>query len=103
MSYLCSPQVSLTQLWMTFDIIRCAFGNNCALRQYTDAVSQAEYHVHIVLDDDLSHATLFNLFQQIDRTVGVVTRHTCSRLNQQQQLRMLNQTHRQLKTTLVTA
>ena len=59
--------------------------------------------MHVVLDDDLRHASRLDLLQKIDRGVGVVAAHSSGRFVQQQQTRPLDQTHGKLQPPLVAA
>src|SRR5690625_1798474 len=79
----CASQVGFLDLWIATYFLRSAFGNDLPPGQDADAIGDGEDHVHVVLDDHLGHATILDLLEQVDRLVGVVTRHTGGRLVQQ--------------------
>ena len=89
---------------MALDVLGCVLDQRCALGQNGDPVGEREDHMHVVLDDAHGDVALvLDLFQQVDRVVGVRPRHAGGGLVQKQKLRALDQAHRHFKTPLVAA
>ena len=63
---------------MTFDILRQILGDNCALRQDRNFIGKTEDNMHVVLDDYHGDPAASDLFEQVNRIVGIGASHTFS-------------------------
>ena len=69
-------QCRLPDLRVAPDFLRRTFGDYLTLRQYADAIGHGEDDVHIVLDNDLSHAAHLDLLEQFDGGVRIMSGHS---------------------------
>ncbi len=88
-----APEIGFLHTRVTAHLIGKAVSNDPPSCENRDPIGQRKDDMHVVLDDDLCHAPAFDLLQKFDGGVGIMPTHACGRLVQQQQERLLNETH----------
>src|SRR5688500_3448263 len=79
-------QVGLAHLFVHFYLAGHVRGDDPAVNQHRDAVGEAEYRIHVVLDQD-DGLRLLQLLQQRDHALRFVGAHAGHRLVEEQEAR----------------
>src|SRR5258706_16029265 len=95
------PQVDVSNTGIRANVGDASFDQDAALDKDGDALGEAEYEVHVVLDDE--HGDILGqAFQQLEQALALGRRHAGDRLVEKQNLRLERQRQRDLDLAALT-